>query len=709
MKKSLYVFLVTCLFVGVYGFTSCVKPAQRGDSFEASFFLNNDVVYDGEEFAFTIETNRNQLKVKSFEFPLAPNMLTPNTYIDISEGIAVFKKKVSVQTSQRGRIALTVEDPVTGLTKEFTAVYTAYASTGISLVIENEVANSSQNPNYLPTVVEGDDFVFTVYSKSERLILKNFQFEYNDGTLKYGQEIDFVDNKKTFVIREVKVYDAFVPKTLSLTFSNPETQRDTTLSSQFITMNKFDPVVKLVDSELVNGQVAQVRISSNRQRFVLVSHDFPKWFEISDLYDDSVIDLGPTRSKTFVSDELVINSAEGGNLIFELKDVEYTTKKKVIMVPYTVKQGVDSNDFELSTDECSITENEIIPISIKDNTPYSNGLFHVQMLRQNDNGKLKFYAPKKGESHEIEDVEKKTFVNECDIEELQFFVKGGRDGGEFTVRVTAKNNKDYYRDLKVYVRYNVVFVVDGDFTAKLGHFSSIDKLADFGWYGFPELLYGYMASWPENIDPANYLDVTDRAQMRNLIGVLNKLNAKNYSVMTSLRVPAQRTSKYFAGIGTYKPGESGNPKNDTREPGAPWVNAETFPNGSISFEIQESAERLNSKGEFILEGTRGYLWAWDCWCVHYDYEVGNQKVKIEIPGSIWDYLDFRIEKVNTSEYNIKYIIYAFKATEPRDINDSDGLIKGTTYIYNRSAGKGWNTYWWHSIDRVPWIEKYEKE
>ena len=197
--------------------------------------------------------------------------------------------------------------------------------------------------------------------------------------------------------------------------------------------------------------------------------------------------------------------------------------------------------------------------------------------------------------------------------------------------------------------------------------------------------------------------------MRNLIGVLNKLNAKNYSVMTSLRVPAQRTSKYFAGIGTYKPGESGNPKNDTTEPGAPWANAETFPKGSISFEIQESAERLNSKGEFILEGTREYLWEWDCWCVHYDYEVGNQQVKIEIPGSIWDYLDFRIEKVNTSEYNIKYIIYAFKATEPRDINDSDGLIKGTTYIYNKPAGKGWNTYWWHSIDRVPWIEKYEKE
>ena len=229
MKHS---FSILFSFLICLSMVSCVKETSRGDAFEASFTLDTDTVFDGDEFAFTVKTNRNQFKVVSFEFPLAPELLTPNSTCNASDGIWSLREKIAVPTSQRGRIALAIQDPQTGLVKEFSALYTAYASSGLSLLIENEVVNSKYLTSGLPTVIGGDDFVFSLHSKADRLILKDFDCEFNNGSLSIGKEFHFTDKVASIRIPGIHAEDGFTPRTLSLSLLNPDTGRDTAMFTQ---------------------------------------------------------------------------------------------------------------------------------------------------------------------------------------------------------------------------------------------------------------------------------------------------------------------------------------------------------------------------------------------------------------------------------------------------------------------------------------------
>lgn len=729
--KDIILSVLTALLVSFIT-SSCVKRTERGDTFEAEFYLTSDVVYDGEEFGFTIQTNREQLKIKSFLCPIAPNLVKENSSVQVTDGIYTVKKKVSINSSQRGKLSVTVEDPITGGTMDFSAIYTAYAATGLSMSIDNEINATSKNPKLLPIIANGDDFRFTVFSKTETLIVKDFQSDFGNDIyisssgqkLRKGQELKIVEGEENFVMYKVNAYDKyagneFAVNDLRMTFNNPETNKDTTLIASYVMMDNFKPIITLVDKQIRNGQKAQIRINCNRRYIYIKSVDFPDWFVMDDSVDGETIDLGQTYTKIFNTEELVVENAVGGTLYFEVVDYEYTGRTLTVPLDYTIAQNVDPENVNVSTESCYISEDEIIPISVSTTTLYSNNLFHVSMARNNDKGKIKFYAPKKNESHEIEDIQLKEFADECDVEDGQFFMKGGSEGGEYVVTVSAKNKKDVKADIKVTVRFNAAFVVDGTFSYLVGHYSARKDMPDFGWLGLPMLLKGYFATYSR--DPANYIDVESISDRKILVNSLTPIKAYDYSVTTALQVPSKRTTGFFAGAyGEYK-GKSGANKDDPHEPGN---TTSTYPEGNTYVEILEPSSKIGSSGEIILEQTRQTLEDWDCWCIHYlwqykdafGYTTTYDWAQERTPKVTWDYLDFKVLNItDVPNINVKYIIYAFKANEPKrgqesgmhDINTISVVDEKKSVGYQ--AAYGWNCYWWRSIDRLPWIEKYEKK
>ena len=292
---------------------SCVRESSRGDAFEASFTLDTETVYNGDEFAFTIRCNRSSFRILSFEFPLAPGAIQPYTLCPTRDGAWSFRERVSVTESGKGRIALVIEDPDTGLQKEFSADYTAYASTGVNLIIENERVTSKYLPHGLPAVIGGDDFRFTLHGRPQRLILEAFECEFNDSTLVEGMELLLPEGDTTFCIPSVQAGDAFSPRTLSLTFRSLDSGRDTTLSATYVTAAPFVSEATLVDSHLIEGEKGTLRLRANRERFELREYAAPSWFILDGWSaDDPGVNLNMEGYAAFTTKALAIDESGAG-------------------------------------------------------------------------------------------------------------------------------------------------------------------------------------------------------------------------------------------------------------------------------------------------------------------------------------------------------------------------------------------------------------
>ena len=115
MSKIIRILLCLILSVSL----SCVRESSRSDAFELSFTLDTPTVHDGESFSFTVRSNRERVRVVSFSFPLDEAFVSADSFLEIKDGALTVSRAVSVPASQHGRLEITLEDPKTGLRKDF--------------------------------------------------------------------------------------------------------------------------------------------------------------------------------------------------------------------------------------------------------------------------------------------------------------------------------------------------------------------------------------------------------------------------------------------------------------------------------------------------------------------------------------------------------------------------------------------------------------
>ena len=498
--KTRHSFIILCVALTAFLFCSCVKETNRGDSFQAEFKLNTEQFFDGETVQFTIKCNRSSIKVIDFDFKLAPRMVSVNETYTVRDGEWSPSMKVSVPESQRGKLHITIQDPVTKATREFTASYTAYQSSRNTLFIENKPVSSSRKiPSTYPLIVDGDDFQFTLRSESQNLVLTDFECEFNDGTLYDGKEFNFENSRRqSFSIPSVKVDgDEFEePFLFSMTLHNPETGRDTTVKAHYLTAIPLTPSVVLEPANLRTGERAVIKISGNRDSFLLTGYNAPQWFSLNLSGSNYECNPGLAGYTSLFTDELTIPANESGQLTFIFKDSYYTEREVQVSVPYKAAKPTAPSNIQIDKTSAVIAEGETLVFNVSTSDTYSTGRFNAFLPSGVKAGALKFYVPQ-SESEDPKTVKDDNFVESIEFGSGKLFVRGFDKGGQSSFRVSAAGNEKVYKDVDVFVKYSVALVIDGEFEdwMETKPYTNLDHVfskwledrtdAGVGWFGFP--------------------------------------------------------------------------------------------------------------------------------------------------------------------------------------------------------------------------------
>lgn len=495
--RKVWKYTMLSILITIFG-SSCVKENKSADVFVAKFMLLSDQFHNGDEFGFSIQTNRSQFKVTKFSFPLDPNMVSVNTTYSTTDGIWTIRKPVVVPTSQRGKVAITIMDIDTGLERDFEAIYTAYASSNMSIIIENEIiTNNSYNRDRLPCVVDGDDFVFTITSRAETMVLNSFVSEFNDGSLSEGKTLNFVDGKLTFRIPKVSTHDGFSPKELKLTIFNPDTSRDTTIRASYITFERFAPSAKLINENLEDGGIGVLELKANRQNFVMTKLTVPTWCQFKNLPSgdsENPISLDLDNSKTYDTYPFNIITSENGIIYMELADRYYTNRRVVLEVPYRAIAKNAPGSINLSTQKATLRESENLTVTISTNDTHSTGVYRAKVYSGNTASIYGIYSPSKNNTTKPEDLQNNAFEQEVSIIDGKLYIRATGEGGDVTVRVYSDGNEKVYKDIVIHTRQTVALRIKGVFTTNYyndnpnklrSEFHDLNNEHKLGWDCYP--------------------------------------------------------------------------------------------------------------------------------------------------------------------------------------------------------------------------------
>ena len=701
--KTRLLLILSCLALATLLFGSCVKETNRGDSFQAEFKLNTEQFFDGETVQFTIKCNRSSIKVIDFDFKLAPRMVSINETYTVRDGEWSPSMKVSVPETQRGKLHITIQDPITKATQEFSAPYTAYQSSGITLFIENKPVSSGRKiSSDYPLIVDGDDFQYTLRSESQNLVLTDFQCEFNDGSLYEGKEFNFEKNRRqSFSIPSVKVNgDEFSePYLFSMTLRNPETGRDTTVKAHYLTAFPLVPSVVLEPADLRTGEKAIIKISGNRDSFYLTGYNAPQWFSLS-LNGSSNYECKPGLEgyTSLYTNELLIPVNESGTLTFFFKDSNYTEREVPVRVPYKAAAPSAPSNIQVDHTTATIAEGETMVFNVSTTDKYSTGRFNAFLPSGVETGSLKFYAPQ-SESESPESIKDDKFAESVEFSSGKLFVRGFDKGGQTSFRVTAAGNEKVYKDVDVFVKFSVALVIDGEFEdwMETKPYSNLDHVfskwledrtdAGVGWFGFPvkDMTAELMTySYPKgrdlsgmSVDDARYsLSLSTpsyRSSTRTAVSV-TVTAGDGFAVATSisdLHYDKAVTSKYLYGRAIMYPHMCLNGTYDPRY----FLHNDRLVSGFITNEPQSNGQYSNynpkvldfvntvtdeSSGTVVtLKELTLIMKKLDC---NARTESGHDKIDAYDAPKIYSFISMDINNViyDTSVYDLRYIIHRYK-------------------------------------------------
>ena len=476
--------------------SGCKPEVVTSDTFQAEFRLVTESFHGGEDFVFRVYSNHSSVIITKYDCEFASDNVIVNREYGISDGYHEFREPaVTVTETHRGRITIVVKDPDTGAEKEFSGVYTAYEPYENYLRIENEVVNSTKVNGGYPAVIDGENFSFTVHSNLQKLTLKDFRCEFNDGQLAKGKEYTVNDRGElSFTMKKVAVtQDRYEePEKLSLTFIDNLSGEEIYLEADYVKLLNFRPSLQISPSKVTDEGDFKFRLSSNRKNVTILSF-------MTDPSDDAgkngFLPAGLAVNQTttmnadgymdYTATGIVVEKNHAGMLKIAVRDTEYTGREVTLSASYTagIKPGASNISVDKAKFSVNIGESATINISTTDSQ--SDKRFSYKLLSAQ--GELEL--PSK-----TDDIGTTLTVK-------------GKKSGEVKLRVYATANPSVYQDVTVFVRYRVALQVEGKFwpwmrqgengSSEALFTTTVNKWAH-NWHDAPESMSVSLVTWDGN-------------------------------------------------------------------------------------------------------------------------------------------------------------------------------------------------------------------
>ena len=424
--------------------SACEPEVITSDTFTPEFRLLTDNFHGGDDFVFRVYSNHSSVVISKYECEYGSDVVVPGRTYQVQDGYVEFRAQaVAVEETHRGRIRLTVKDPDTGASQEFQGTYTAYVAFDNYLDITNEAATGSKVNSYLPCVVDGDDFTFTVHSNLESLTLRDYVCEFPSSVLQKGKEYKF-DNRGELTLKIPKVSVAEdryeTPLTFSLTFVDPVSGEEIVLTDEYVRLRKFTPSLTIVTKNVVDGDDFTYRLQSNRKKVNVTDLTTNPASDANDfgLQKPSSVEVNSDGIYEVTTYSITVSESHGGTLKLTVKDSEYTGRETTVSAAYTasVKAGPSNISVDATSFSVNMGESRTIEISTTDDK--SDGKFSYKVLSATGELELPSKTDDIGTSLTLK----------------------GKKSGEVKLRIYATNRTSVYKDVTVFVRHRVAVVVN---------------------------------------------------------------------------------------------------------------------------------------------------------------------------------------------------------------------------------------------------------
>ena len=488
-------------FLSALALGGCKPEVVASDTFQAEFRLVTEAFHGGEDFVFRVYSNHKSIIITKYDCEFASDNVIVNREYNITDGFHEFREPaVTVAETHRGRINIVVKDPDTGGEKEFSGVYTAYEPYDNYLRIENDVVNSTKVHGGYPTVINGENFSFTVHSNLQKLTLKDFRCEFNDGQLVKGKEYTVNDRGELkFTMKKVSVtQDRYEePEKLTLTFIDNLSGEEIYLEAQYVALLDFQPRLQVSPSKVSDEGDFKFRLSSNRKNVVITSYmtdpadDANKnGFTPAGLYLNQAVTMNADGYIDYTAPSIVVTSTHNGVLKIAVKDHEYTGREVTLSSSYSASIKPGASNISVDRTKFSVNIGESATINISTTDSHSNKRFSYKLLSAN--GELEL--PSK-----TDDIGSTLTVK-------------GKKSGEVKLRIYATSNTSVYQDVTVFVRYRVALQVEGKFWpwmqqglngASDARFSANVNEHVHNWHDAPESMSVSLVTWSgdNTVDP----------------------------------------------------------------------------------------------------------------------------------------------------------------------------------------------------------------
>lgn len=336
----LFIFAVMCVFmkkIRVFGLlailalsaTDCNRDIVVGDFTATLRIVNIDsVVNSGDMFRWVVECNTDSYRLVSVT--LDERIVTSfptfgKTYASGEE----LSHAVTVLETHRGKLEVTVQDPVTSMTKVLSAMYTAYDSPELKAALQSDVLD------------DGGALVLRVYSRHSTVQVLSVSSPYDFQGLTPGSSVNvgssgFVD----FSTGAVHVLSSGV-FTVKVRLQDPESGQIMDFSQDFtarketvISMALLAPDGKTLKS-VRDGDDVVIRVYDTQESFVCEEFDCE--------FDNNVFRVGTTYKVGYDGyyqariNKVSVGSAHSGRVFLVVSDPVFGKKHRLECEYVTLK------------------------------------------------------------------------------------------------------------------------------------------------------------------------------------------------------------------------------------------------------------------------------------------------------------------------------------------------------------------------------------
>lgn len=549
---------------------SCRRTGIDIDLFQASMVIATPNIHNGDDFTIKITSSKFPIVITAIqcEFNNNNRQIEPDReYTPTSGNELIFTfEKVSIESTHRAEVKLTLKDPSTGKTQDVSAIYSAYQDSEVSIFIDLPPAGGSLfSKNTTPAVIGGESVPLVIRSKLSSVVLNEFDCEFDtEGFLHEGMEIAFDKNgewRHVFpaanITEDVYTYNSEV----TMSFYSDDASGDGVIvppPAEYIKLIRpklemtFDP--KSVNDGGVFGILLQS--SRNTMKLTTVKSSHPAFDTagekmIEELFDEDIDASGVTFP------ELGALRLTKSNMTTE-KDATYSFSIGFTDIMYTGKEVIASGPFEMKAKHAAssidITHNNVEArfiddalildiddfhsgdpgaldspnrgiVTISTTDPLSNGEFEFEMVSSAGPGKVKCVKISTAE----------------DLMSARFEITSVTEG-KTAIRFFPKNNRNAAKTLTVYVRKTAALTLQGEF----GGVYDINAKNTGGWLGVPKKTWATLSSYRiKNGSADTILSDLSQDEMVDKVEIWPIENTGKLSFNIIVKVNSSYTSNMF--------------------------------------------------------------------------------------------------------------------------------------------------------------------